>query len=225
MTLGPLEYTVIGFAGNRFNGEIAKEIQKVVDKGIIRIVDLVFITKDIDGKAAVVELDAKDDPRFAGFAPLLDGLHRPADPRGRRRRSATSLPTTRRVSPCSSSTAGPRTSRTPSSAPVASSSPARPSRPRSSKSSTPSSRPRSRPGTGTHRKERPHDATTRGVELVGVAACRGPPLRHEERQASRLPPTSRPPTAADRGRRPQIAALQAQQQRRGAGPAARRASR
>ena len=36
MTLGPLEYTVIGFAGNRFNGEIAKEIQKVVDKGIIR---------------------------------------------------------------------------------------------------------------------------------------------------------------------------------------------
>jgi uncharacterized membrane protein len=74
MTLGPLEYTVIGFSGNRFNGEIAREIQKVVDKGIIRLVDLVFITKDIDGKVSVLELDAKDDPRFAGFASLLGGL-------------------------------------------------------------------------------------------------------------------------------------------------------
>ena len=33
MTLGPLEYTVIGFEGNRFNGEIAKEIGAVVDAG------------------------------------------------------------------------------------------------------------------------------------------------------------------------------------------------
>ena len=73
MTLGPLEYTVIGFDGNRFNGEIAKEIGAVVDAGIIALVDTVFITKDIDGSAAVVEIDAKDDPRFASFAGLLDG--------------------------------------------------------------------------------------------------------------------------------------------------------
>jgi hypothetical protein len=74
MTLGPLEYTVMGFEGNRFNGEIAREIEKVVDKGIIRLVDVVFITKDIDGEVAVLELDNRDDPRFAGFATLLEGL-------------------------------------------------------------------------------------------------------------------------------------------------------
>jgi uncharacterized protein DUF6325 len=74
MTLGPLEYTVIGFEGNRFNGEIAREIEKVVDAGIIRLVDVVFITKDIGGDVTVVEVDNKDDPRFAGFAPLLGGL-------------------------------------------------------------------------------------------------------------------------------------------------------
>ena len=73
MTLGPLEYTVIGFDGNRFNGEIAKEIGSVVEAGIIALVDVVMITKDIDGNAAVVELDAKDDPRFESFAGLLDG--------------------------------------------------------------------------------------------------------------------------------------------------------
>jgi uncharacterized membrane protein len=73
MTLGPLEYTVIGFEGNRFNGEIAKEIAAVVDSGVIALVDLVFVTKDIDGNVAAVELDNKEDPRFAGFAPMLEG--------------------------------------------------------------------------------------------------------------------------------------------------------
>jgi uncharacterized membrane protein len=74
MTLGPLEYTVLGFEGNRFNGEIAKEIEAVVNAGIIRLVDVVFVTKDIDGDVTVVELDNKDDEQFAGFAGLMDGL-------------------------------------------------------------------------------------------------------------------------------------------------------
>jgi hypothetical protein len=71
MTLGPLEYIVIGFAGNRFDGSIAREIEKVVEKKIIRLVDVVFVGKDADGNALILEIDAKDDPRFATFAPLL----------------------------------------------------------------------------------------------------------------------------------------------------------
>jgi hypothetical protein len=74
MTLGPLEYIIIGFDGNRFNGEVAHEIAKVVEQRVIRIVDAVMITKDIDGEAAVVEFDNKDDPKFADFAPLLGDL-------------------------------------------------------------------------------------------------------------------------------------------------------
>jgi hypothetical protein len=74
MTLGPLVYTVIGFEGNDFTGAIADEIQRVVDQGTIRLVDLVFIAKDRDGDVMILELDSKDDPRFAGFAPLLAGL-------------------------------------------------------------------------------------------------------------------------------------------------------
>ena len=74
MTLGPLEYTVIGFEGNRFNGEIAKDLAEVIDAGTIALVDLVFVTKDIDGNAKSLELDNKDDPRFAGFAGMLEGL-------------------------------------------------------------------------------------------------------------------------------------------------------
>ena len=49
MTLGPLEYTVIGFEGNRFDGSIADEVRRVVESGTIALVDVVFITKDSDG--------------------------------------------------------------------------------------------------------------------------------------------------------------------------------
>ncbi len=73
MTLGPLEYLVVGFTGGEVDGSVADEIARVVESGIIRLVDLVFIYKDEAGEAAVVELDNTDDPRFAGFAPLLSG--------------------------------------------------------------------------------------------------------------------------------------------------------
>jgi hypothetical protein len=74
MTLGPLEYTVIGFEGNNFTGAIADEIGRVVDSGVIAIVDLVFVGKGEDGHLRIVELDNKEDPRFASFAPMLQGL-------------------------------------------------------------------------------------------------------------------------------------------------------
>jgi hypothetical protein len=69
--LGPLEYVVIGFAGNRFDGSIAREIERVVENGTIRLIDIVFVGKDADGNAVILELDNKDDPRFAPFAALL----------------------------------------------------------------------------------------------------------------------------------------------------------
>jgi hypothetical protein len=71
MTLGPLEYTVIGFKGNRFDGSIAREIEKVVADKVIHLVDVVFIGRGPAGEAVILELDNKDDPRFAAFAPLL----------------------------------------------------------------------------------------------------------------------------------------------------------
>lgn len=74
MTLGPLEYIVIGFQGKQnLDGSVAHELEKVVANGTIRIVDLVFIARDDEDNAVAVELDAKEDPRFASFAPLLSG--------------------------------------------------------------------------------------------------------------------------------------------------------
>jgi uncharacterized protein DUF6325 len=82
MTLGPLEYTVIGFRKGTFDGSIAREIGKVVDQNIIRIVDIVLIDRDAQGNTAVIEIDAKEDPAFESFAPILEnrmGLFTPED--------------------------------------------------------------------------------------------------------------------------------------------------
>jgi hypothetical protein len=74
VTLGPLEYIVIGFEGKqKLDGSVAHELEKVVANGTIRIVDLVFIARDDQDNAVAVELDAKEDPQFESFAPLLRG--------------------------------------------------------------------------------------------------------------------------------------------------------
>ena len=58
MTLGPLEYLVVGFEGNRFTGQILAELRAAQDKGIIRVIDLHAIKKD--GQGNVTELALSD---------------------------------------------------------------------------------------------------------------------------------------------------------------------
>ena len=81
MTLGPLDYTVIGFAGNNFDGSIAREIGKVVDAGIVRIVDIVFVTKDGAGEVDIVEIDNIDDTPLRELRPAHRRPDGPASPR------------------------------------------------------------------------------------------------------------------------------------------------
>ena len=61
MTLGPVEYIIVGFPGNQFNGEIAPELGKLIESGTIRVLDLIFITKDADGNVQAVEFEDHDD--------------------------------------------------------------------------------------------------------------------------------------------------------------------
>ncbi len=53
----PVDVTVIGFEGNQFRGEIVPALQDVVQRGLIRIIDLVFVMKDVDGNITAIELD------------------------------------------------------------------------------------------------------------------------------------------------------------------------
>jgi hypothetical protein len=47
--LGPVDYLVVEFPGSNFTGEIMPELVDLVQRGIVRVLDLVLIKKDDDG--------------------------------------------------------------------------------------------------------------------------------------------------------------------------------
>jgi Family of unknown function (DUF6325) len=58
--IGPVEYLVVAFPGNRFRGEIAPALARLVDAGTIRIIDIAFVGKDEDGEVMAFELTDLD---------------------------------------------------------------------------------------------------------------------------------------------------------------------
>jgi uncharacterized membrane protein len=66
--IGPVEYVVIGFPGNRFKGEIVPAIAELVDNDIVHIIDVAFVKKDADGTVTAFEYDDLDDVLEFGFA-------------------------------------------------------------------------------------------------------------------------------------------------------------
>jgi hypothetical protein len=80
MTIGPVEYIIVGFPGNKFTGGIAPELIALVESGTVRVLDLIFIGKDADGSVLSFEIDDLDDA--AGFGDLdgeVGGLISPED--------------------------------------------------------------------------------------------------------------------------------------------------
>ena len=57
MGIGPVEYLVVAFPGNQFNGEIAPALRDLIDSGTIRVLDLAFVLKDADGSVVGAELE------------------------------------------------------------------------------------------------------------------------------------------------------------------------
>ncbi len=56
MELGPVEYMVVAFPGNKFTGEVAPALGELVDKGFIRVIDLAFVGKNADGETVSFEV-------------------------------------------------------------------------------------------------------------------------------------------------------------------------
>jgi hypothetical protein len=77
-SMGPVEYVVIGFPGNRFKGEIVPAVAELVDNDVIRIIDVAFIKKDADGNATMFEYDSLDAEALApdSSAALIVWEHR-----------------------------------------------------------------------------------------------------------------------------------------------------
>ena len=69
MALGPVEMLVVKFPGNQFSGEIAPALADLVETGLVRVIDLLFVLKDAD--VAVYEANGMGDEMAAVFEPVV----------------------------------------------------------------------------------------------------------------------------------------------------------
>jgi hypothetical protein len=75
--LGPISYLIVQFPGNKMTGEGLPLLVDLVDRGIIRILDLVFVTRADDGSMAMIavsDLDADGEIDLAVFEGASSGL-------------------------------------------------------------------------------------------------------------------------------------------------------
>jgi Family of unknown function (DUF6325) len=78
--MGPIDYVVLEWPGTQPQGEVAPLIIDLVDRGIIRVLDIAFVAKEQDGSVVALELDnlGADSP-FAVFEGASSGLMDEAD--------------------------------------------------------------------------------------------------------------------------------------------------
>ncbi len=59
--MGPIDYILVEWPGRQPNGEVAPHLVDLVERGLIRIIDLALIAKDEDGSVAGIELEDLGD--------------------------------------------------------------------------------------------------------------------------------------------------------------------
>ena len=75
--IGPIDYVVVEFPGSRMTGEGLPLLVYLVDRGIIRLLDLVFVKKELDGSVigmAIADLDHDGELDLAVFEGASSGL-------------------------------------------------------------------------------------------------------------------------------------------------------
>jgi hypothetical protein len=72
---GPIDFVLIEFPGDKLTGEAGPALMDLVERGVIRLYDLLVISKDADGSVEVLELtDPAGLEGFTAFAGAHSGL-------------------------------------------------------------------------------------------------------------------------------------------------------
>lgn len=69
---GPVDFAAVQFPTHSLTGAIVPELRKLTDAGFIRILDLLFVSKDAAGDVVIIELDEVDQ-EIASIFDELDG--------------------------------------------------------------------------------------------------------------------------------------------------------
>jgi hypothetical protein len=72
--LGPVDWIVVEFPGSKFNGEIAPALLDLVERDLVRVLDLLVLKKDADGSLEAFELSDLDQGEIGGLRTYESGL-------------------------------------------------------------------------------------------------------------------------------------------------------
>ena len=74
--MGPIDYLIVEWPGRQPTGEALPHLIDLVDRGLIRILDLAFIAKGEDGSVAALEIAdlGEEIDAFAAFEGASSGL-------------------------------------------------------------------------------------------------------------------------------------------------------
>jgi hypothetical protein len=70
MTYGPIDFLALEFKTDQLKGEALPALLELVQKQIVRVIDLVIIVKDQDGDVKVLEIEELAPNMLAFFDPL-----------------------------------------------------------------------------------------------------------------------------------------------------------
>ena len=74
MSYGPVELVVLKFDGTNFEGEVLREIQKVVDAGTIAVIDILLAVRIGDDPVRVVEVQELENPILERWEPVISDV-------------------------------------------------------------------------------------------------------------------------------------------------------
>lgn len=72
MTYGPIDFIALEFKSSNLSEELAANLLELVEQGVVRIIDLLVVVKDADGKVDALEVEQIDASTLALFEPLQD---------------------------------------------------------------------------------------------------------------------------------------------------------
>ena len=74
MEIGPLEYVVIGFEGHQFVSEVLPELNAIQEHNLIRVIDLMFVSKETDGTVSVQEVSELSEEDLQAYEDVAENL-------------------------------------------------------------------------------------------------------------------------------------------------------
>jgi uncharacterized membrane protein len=64
---GPIDYIVVAFDGNKFDGSILAELEKQVEAGVIDVLDMALLMKDENGEVTLLSVENTEDEVITTF--------------------------------------------------------------------------------------------------------------------------------------------------------------